>query len=124
MFDGLPHYQNQDDVLRVLACGSREEKVLLPLALGRKFPDLNFALSICQQMVQTGDQAQQANACIGLAALAERGAELDIAEIEPLLVAAQKSNTNYAWCIDDAIARINQYSRGQMGEYDQYRQEA
>lgn len=124
MYDGLPDYHTQDDVLRVLANGSREDRVRLPLSLGRKFHDQGFAQKICIRLAETGDQAQQANACLGLAALADRGSHLDHDIVAALLLNAKQTNLNYAWCIDDAMSKINQLMGWHIGSTKPSRQEA
>jgi hypothetical protein len=111
----LPEYSDTAAVDRVLAAGTWEEVMVLPLALGWHWPDWEYAQAICLRLTDHGDPAIRANACLGLAYIAQTKRQLERQRVEPVLLRELAGPQPFSGRVQDAIDDINTFLKWGCG---------
>lgn len=112
----LPAYEDPAEVERLLAQGSWEQLMLLPLGVGWNWPDWRYAQSVCLRLAEHQDAAIRANACQGLSYIAQRCGRLDKRLVRPVLLRELRTQVEFRWRIEEALADINHFLHWRIGQ--------
>lgn len=105
----LPILRNKEEIERILNCGSVEDLLVLPLALGENFPDWKYAQDVCLRLAEHSSDNVRANACLGLAYIARTKQQLEKHLVKPILIRELRCQTEFRWRVEDAIKAINHH---------------
>ncbi|MEH2159737.1 MAG: hypothetical protein V7K38_01530 [Nostoc sp.] len=108
-YQPLPIITQREETQAILSHGSFDELMVLPLALGEHYPDWKYAQDVCLKLANHADDRIRANACLGLAYVARTQGKLEKHLVKPVILRELRSQTEWRWRIEDAIADINNY---------------
>ncbi|WP_321388619.1 hypothetical protein [uncultured Enterococcus sp.] len=100
---------------RIIASGTVEERMLLPLRIGEYSPDWKQAQEYCLSLADDSDERVRANAALGLAYIARTKGKLEKHKVKPVLLQLLRECDAYRWRIIDSIKDINLYLGWKIG---------
>ncbi|MBL1223625.1 HEAT repeat domain-containing protein [Enterococcus sp. BWR-S5] len=100
---------------RILASGTVEERMLLPLRVGEYSTDWKQAQDCCLSLMDDPDERVRANAALGLAYVARTKGKLEKHKVKPILLQLLRECDAYRWRIIDSIEDINLYLGWKIG---------
>jgi len=118
----LPIYRDRVQIEALLSCGSIDDLMILPLAVGEDFPDWKYAQDLCLRLAEHPDHRVRANACLGLAYVARTQGRLEKHLVKPVLLRELRNSFDTKGRIQDAIGDINNYLQWDLAHKhkDQY----
>jgi hypothetical protein len=109
IYESLPILSRKEEIENLLICGTIEEILVLPLAVGENFPDWKYAQDVCLRLADHPSDKVRANACLGLAYVARTKQRLEKHLVKPILLRELSCQTEFRWRIVDAINDINRH---------------
>ena len=107
IYKPLPAITEKNQALEIMANGTHDDLMLLPLSLGEYFTDWKFAQDLCICLIENKEAAIRANAVLGLAYIARKRGMLEKHIVKPVLLKELRGNLDYKWRIEDSIQDIN-----------------
>ena len=93
-----------------------ESPLLLPLRVGEYLDQWKNAQDICLRLAEHPSAVIRANAVLGPAYTARTKGMLDKRIVKPYLLQELRTNAEYRWRIEDAIAYINYYLKWNIAQ--------
>ncbi|MFM7603410.1 MAG: hypothetical protein ACKO7R_19770 [Pseudanabaena sp.] len=109
LYQALPILNKKEEIENLLSCGTMEDLLALPLAVGENFPDWKYAQDICLHLAEHPSDKVRANACLGLAYVARTKQRLEKYLVKPILIRELRCQTEFRWRIEDSIKCINHH---------------
>lgn len=119
LYQPLPIITQRAETEAILNHGSFDELMLLPLALGEHYPDWKYAQDVCLKLADHADDRIRANACLGLGYVARTQGKLEKHLVKPVILRELRTQTEWRWRIEDAIADINHYLGWRLAQASQ-----
>ena len=105
-----------EEVKRIIAWGTEEERGLLPLQVGEYGRYWAQSQAICLKLLEDDSPVVRANAALGLGYIARMQGQLDKRLVKPYLLRELRENDAYRWRIIDAINDIDLFLGWRLGE--------
>lgn len=105
-----------EEVQRILAGGTEEERGLLSLRVGEHGRHWAQSQAVCLKLMDDESPAVRANAALGLSYIARTQGQLDERLVKPYLLRELRENDTYRWRIIDAIKDINLFLDWHLAE--------
>lgn len=105
-----------EEVQRILASGTEEERGLLSLQVGEHGRQWAQSQAVCLKLMDDESPAVRANAALGLSYIARTQGQLDERLVKPYLLRELRENDTYRWRIIDAIKDINLFLDWHLAE--------
>jgi hypothetical protein len=113
IYRSLPEFSDRQEVKQLIEklveSESIEDLLILSLAVGENFPDWKYAQATCLLLSEHQNENVRANACLGLAYIARTKGKLEKYLVKPILLRELRSQIEFKWRIEDAIADINYF---------------
>ena len=107
-YERLPTF-SETQAKALIAEGSAEELILLPLSVGMYYDNWKLAQEICVILSKHKDDRVSSNAVLGLAYIAMNHRILEKSIVLPVVMSALENHTNHLPRVRDAAEDINNF---------------
>ena len=105
-YEPLPDF-DLDEANEILAHGSEEELLILPLSAGENCSNWKVAQDICLKLVEHESDLVSSNALLGLAYVARNHRKLEKHLVKPALIDGRRRHSEFSGKVEAAIEDIN-----------------